>query len=677
MSAASSAEEIAPVNPSPFGEVDGAELFPPSPLNANAHISSMEMYRDMYARSIGPNASAFWSEFAKKTLHWFRPFSEGEVMRGDLSSGDMRWFSDGQLNVSYNCLDRHVNEGNGDKVAIIYDADEPNQGRNYTYKEALDETCRIANAFLFHGVKRGDTVAVYMPMVPQLAFVMLACARIGAIHSVIFAGFSADSVRDRLIDAKSKFIVTSDEGRRGGRSIPLKATTDSAVMMSDGLVEKVFVFARTKNPAVSYNPKIDVKMDEEILKMRPFCPAVSMDAEDILFLLYTSGSTGKPKGLAHTTAGYLLYAAMTHKFVFDYKPGDVYACMADAGWITGHSYIVYGPLCNGATTLFFESTPLYPDASRYWQVVERFKVTQFYTAPTALRALMRFGEEPVKKHDLTSLRILGSVGEPINPEAWRWYNTVVGGSRCSIVDTFWQTETGGHVITPLPGCTPTKPGSATLPFFGVDVVLKDKEGGLVTGNSVSGVVCFSKPWPGMARTIYGDHDRFLATYLRPFPGTYFTGDGAIRDKDGYYWITGRVDDVLNVSGHRMGSAEIESALVAHPKVAEAAVIGFPHDLKGEGICCYVTLKQGEVESDAIASELKIQVRRVIGPFATPDYIVLTHGLPKTRSGKIMRRVLRKIIAKETDSLGDISTLADPSIVGELIDKVNALFANSK
>ena len=698
--------------------MNAAELVaPPARVAAGAHVASMEQYRAMHARSVGADAPAFWAEMARAHLHWMRPFSDAAAVGGGFASGDMRFFADGQLNASFNCLDKHVLAGRGDKVAIIYDADEPGAGRSYTYAQALEEVCRLANVLLAHGVRRGDTVAVYLMNTPELAFTMLACARIGAVHSVVFAGFSAESLRDRILDARSKWVVTSDEGRRGGRALPLKATADAAVVACGTVVERCFVFQRTGSAAVAYDAARDVRMELEMPRARPFCPAVAMDAEDLLFLLYTSGSTGKPKGLAHSTAGYLLYAALTHKVVFDVREGDVYACMADGGWITGHSYIVYGPLCNGATTLMFESTPLYPDASRYWDVVERYKVTQFYTAPTAIRALMRYGDAPVKKHDLSSLRVLGSVGEPINPEAWRWYHSVVGGGRCAVVDTFWQTETGGHVITPLPGCTPTKAGSArtpdeiasapaataahepppappptpltlasiatfapeprhpaqaTLPFFGVDVVLKDKEGRDVEGNSVSGVVCFRKPWPGIARTIFGDHERFMATYLRPFAGVYFTGDGAIRDKDGYYWITGRVDDVLNVSGHRMGSAEIESALVANSKVAEAAVIGFPHDVKGEGICCYVTLKAGEHESDAVVQELKFQVRRVIGPFATPDYIVLTHALPKTRSGKIMRRILRKLIAREYDSIGDTSTLADPGVVAELIAKVDKL-----
>jgi acetyl-CoA synthetase len=457
---------------------------------------------------------------------------------GGFEKGDIRWFSEGQLNVSYNCLDRHVKAGRGGETAIIWDADEVGQGKKYTYAEVLEETCRVANVMTYYGVRKGDTVAVYMPMIPDLAFVMLACTRIGAVHSVVFAGFSADSLRDRILDARSKWVVTADEGRRGGRSIPLKATTDVAVSQA-ACVEKVFVYKRT-GADVNYGVK-DVHMEEELLRVRPYCPPASMDSEDLMFLLYTSGSTGKPKGVAHTTGGYLTFAAVTHKYVFDIRPGDVYACMADCGWITGHTYILYGPLTNGATTFMFESTPMYPDASRYWDCVERYKITQFYTAPTAIRALMRFGEAPVKKHDLSSLRILGSVGEPINPAAWHWYHKVVGQEKCAIVDTFWQTETGGHMITPLPGATPTKPGSATLPFFGVDVVIKDKDGTELTGNDVAGVVCVRSPWPGIARTIYGDHDRYLSTYMRPYAGSYFTGDGAMRDKDGYIWITGRVD----------------------------------------------------------------------------------------------------------------------------------------
>lgn len=648
-------------------EYDTTETLPPQSLSST-HMRSFEEYKRMHAESI-TNPESFWGAMARKHLSWFRDFTE--VSGGSFESGDVRWFADGQLNACYNCVDRHVASGKGDSIAIIYEGDEPGDVMKFTYKQVLQEVCRIANVLTYHGVRKGDTVAVYMPMIPSVAFAILACARIGAIHSVVFAGFSSDSLRDRILDARSKWVLTADEGRRGGRTIPLKLTTDAAVAQCP-CVEKVFVFQRT-NANVPYGPQ-DVRMDVELPKARPYCPAVTMDAEDTLFLLYTSGSTGKPKGVAHSTAGYLLYTALTSLYVFDLQPGDVYACVADVGWITGHSYILYGPLCNGATTLMFESTPLYPSPSRYWDVVERHKVTQFYTAPTAIRALMRYGEEPVQRYDRSSLRILGSVGEPINPEAWRWYHQVVGNSKCVVVDTYWQTETGGHIITPLPGAIPTKPGSATLPFFGIQIALKNFDGNVVEGNCKSGVVCVTQPWPSMARTIYGDHDRYLATYMRPFEHCYFTGDGAYRDKDGYLWITGRVDDVLNVAGHRLGSSELESCLVEHQSVSEAAVIGFPHETKGEGICCYVTLKEGVAESDDMVTQLRSQVRSKIGPFATPDYIVLTPGLPKTRSGKIMRRVLRKIISQQTDQLGDITTLADPSVVHDLISRVNAVLA---
>ena len=573
------------------------------------------------------------------------------------------------MNVSHQCIDRHLAD-RGDQVAIIHEGDEPGTSRTFTYKQVLAETCKVANTLLAHGVRKGDTVAIYMPMIPDLAFAMLACARIGAVHSVVFAGFSADSLRDRILDAKCRWLMTADEGKRGGRTIPLKATCDAAVAAC-ACIEQVFVYQHTGSHLVSYGAK-DVKMSEELPKARPYCAPVTMDAEDPLFLLYTSGSTGKPKGVAHTQAGYILYAMLTHKYVFDVRPGDVYACVADCGWITGHSYIVYGPLANGATTLMFESTPTYPNPSRYWDLVQQYKVTQFYTAPTAIRALMRFGTQPLEGKDLSSLRVLGSVGEPISPEAWRWYHSHVGGGKCAIVDTYWQTETGGIIVTPLPGATPTKAGSATLPFFGIDIALLSKEGAELQGNSVAGMVCVKGIWPGMARTVYGDHQRYLNTYMKPFPGYYFTGDGGYRDKDGYLWITGRVDDVLNVSGHRLGSAEIESVLVEHDSVAEAAVIGFPHSTKGEGICCYVTPVEGVQETPGLLSELRLQVRKGIGPFATPDHIVLTQALPKTRSGKIMRRVLRKIASREADQLGDITTLADSDVVATLIAKVNSV-----
>jgi acetyl-CoA synthetase len=579
--------------------------------------------------------------------------------------------TEGQMNVCYNCVDRHIAE-RGDQVAIIHEGDELGASKSYTYKQVLEEVCRVANVLLTNGVRKGDIVAIYMPMMADIAFVMLACARIGAVHSVVFAGFSADSLRDRILDANCKWVITADEGKRGGRTIPLKQISDVAVLQC-ACVEKVFVYARTGSPLVEYGVK-DIKMEDALASARPFCPCVTLDSEDPFFLLYTSGSTGKPKGVQHTQAGYLLYAMLTHLYVFDYRPGDVYACVADCGWITGHSYIVYGPMANGATTVMFESTPLYPDHGRYWDLVQRHKVTQFYTAPTAIRALMRYGEEEPGKYDLSSLRVLGTVGEPINPEAWRWYDKVVGKGKAAIVDTFWQTETGGIVVTPLPGATPTKAGSATFPFFGIQLALMTKEGEELKENGVAGMLCIKDTWPSLARTVYGNHLRYLNTYMRPFPGKYFTGDGAYRDNSGYIWITGRVDDVLNVSGHRLGSAEIESALVEHPRVAESAVIGFPHETKGQGICCYVTVKEGVEESKELLTELKMQVRKGIGPFATPDYIVITPSLPKTRSGKIMRRVLRKIISRETHQLGDISTLADSSVVEKLIKKVERMFA---
>uniref|UniRef100_A0A7S1C8B5 Acetyl-coenzyme A synthetase n=1 Tax=Bicosoecida sp. CB-2014 TaxID=1486930 RepID=A0A7S1C8B5_9STRA len=622
----------------------------------------------MYYESIH-DSDAFWGRMALENITWFRDFDR--VSQGSFEVGDIAWFTGGRLNVSYNCIDRHL-EDRGDKTAIIWEDDEGNT-EHISYKKLLQEVSRVANVLKDQGVRKGDTVAVYLPMIPQLAYVMLACARIGAPHSVVFAGFSADSLRDRIVDGHSKWVVCSDEGLRGGKTIPLKQTVDDACTgAAAGIVQKVFMFKRT-GAAVNVVAGRDVWMEPEMAKARPYCPAVPLDSEDMLFLLYTSGSTGKPKGVAHSQAGYLLYTMLTHRYVFDIREDDVYACVADCGWITGHSYIVYGPLANGATTLMFESTPLYPNASRYWDLVQRNKVTQFYTAPTAIRALMRHGTEPVEGYDLSSLRVLGTVGEPINPEAWRWYHKHIGKGKCKIVDTYWQTETGGIMLTPLPEATPTKPGSATLPFFGIQPVIRDKDSGeVLTGNGVQGVLCIGKPWPSLARTVYGDHERYLKVYMTAYAGNYFTGDGAIRDKDGYYWITGRVDDVLNVSGHRLGSAEIESALVAHEFVAEAAVIGFPHDVKGEGLCCYVTLVKTAADSAETIKALKQQVRKVIGPFATPDYIIITPALPKTRSGKIMRRVLRKIIARETDSLGDITTLADSSVIEGLIKKVNSV-----
>lgn len=647
-------------------------MFPPSERSATgALVTTMEQYKTLYDESIR-DPDTFWGRMAKENVTWFRDFDR--VRQGSFEVGDIAWFTGGQLNVSYNCIDRHL-DARGDKTAIIWEDDE-GAVTHISYKQLLQEVSRVANVLKAWGVKKGDTVAVYLPMIPQLAYTMLACARIGAPHSVVFAGFSAESLRDRIVDASSKWVITSDEGMRGGRAIRLKEITDAAVDGAGGVVKNVFVFKRTGADVAMHDGR-DVWMEPELAKARPYCPPEPLDSEDMLFLLYTSGSTGKPKGVVHSQAGYLLYTMLTHKYVFDLREDDVYACVADCGWITGHSYIVYGPLANGATTVMFESTPVYPNKSRYWELVARNKVTQFYTAPTAIRALMRFGTDPVEGHDLSSLRVLGTVGEPINPEAWRWYNTNVGKGTCAIVDTYWQTETGGIMITPLPGATPTKPGSATFPFFGIDPVLRDKDGAEVEGNDVKGMLCMRNPWPSIARTVYGDHERYLKVYMTAYPGNYFTGDGAVRDKDGYYWITGRVDDVLNVSGHRLGSAEIESALVAHDYVAEAAVIGFPHEVKGEGLCCYVTLVASAEESDDTIGMLKQQVRSAIGPFATPDYIICTPALPKTRSGKIMRRVLRKIIARETDSLGDITTLADSSVIETLIAKVNAVLDGKK
>ncbi|TMW64300.1 hypothetical protein Poli38472_012922 [Pythium oligandrum] len=630
-----------------------------------AHVKGMEQYEALYKQSI-EDPENFWAERARENLSWFRDFDQ--TLSGTLSQGDIAWFLNGKLNISYNCIDRHIPK-NGDKVAIIWESDEPGQGKKITYKELLAEVSRIANTMKAAGVKKGDTVAIYLPMIPELAYTMLACTRIGAIHSVVFAGFSSDSLRDRIADARSQWIFTSDEGKRGGRTLPLKEIVDHAVHGLD-FVKKVFVFKRTNNILVTLNKHMDVDMSVELPKHRPYCPPEWMDSEDLMFILYTSGSTGTPKGVAHSTAGYLLYAMLTTKYTFDLHDDDIHACVADCGWITGHSYIIYGPLANGATTLMFESTPVYPDPGRYWELVERYKITTFYTAPTAIRALMAHDDEYVKKYDRSSLRILGSVGEPINPEAWRWYYNVVGDGKCYIADTYWQTETGGHVGVGLPGATPMKPGSCTKPFFGIDFVITDDKGNIIEGNDVEGELCIRRPWPGMARTVYGDHRRYLAVYLASHKGLYFTGDGVKRDPEGYLFITGRIDDVLSTAGHRIGTAEVESALVAHNLVAESAVVGIPHKIKGEGICCYVTLvaaAQSSAQStDQIKKELIQQVRHVIGAFATPDIIVFSPGLPKTRSGKIMRRVLRKIAAGEEGSLGDVSTLADPSVVPVLI-----------
>ena len=563
------------------------------------------------------------------------------------------------------CVDRHLG-ARGNKTAIIWEGDEPGNTRHISYRELHREVCRLANVLRHNGIRKGDRVAIYMPMIPEAAYAMLACARLGAVHSVVFAGFSAEALRDRIQDARCKAVITADEGYRGRKVIPLKRPVDEAVMACP-TVEHVFM-VRHSGSKVPFYPPRDIDLGEAMKNERPYCPIEHVDSEDTLFLLYTSGSTGKPKGISHTSAGYLLYTMMTHRYVFDYREDDIFACVADIGWITGHSYVVYGPLANGATTVMFESIPTYPDAGRYWDMVERLKITQFYTAPTALRAIAREGDAHVKKYDRSSLRVLGSVGEPINPEIWKWYYDVVGEKRCNIVDTWWQTETGGILITPLAGATPTKPGSATYPFFGIEPVLLDEQGNELHGNGVSGLLAIKSPWPSIARTIQGDHQRFAQVYLDPYPGYYLTGDGCRRDEDGYYWITGRVDDVINVSGHRMGTAEVESALVTHPDCAEAAVVGFPHEIKGQGIFAYVILKEGVIADMELIGALRNEVRTHIGAIAVPDEILITPGLPKTRSGKIMRRILRKIAAQDTKELGDISTLSDPAVVDMLIEK---------
>ena len=636
------------------------KTYPVAPALAGAANVNEDQYAAMYGQSIN-DPDAFWAGQAEKFVTWSRKWDK--VQDWDYDKVDIKWFSGAKLNVSYNCLDRHL-ETRGDDAAIIWEGDDPAVDKKISYRELHREVCRFANVLKARGVGKGDRVSIYMPMIPEAAVAMLACARIGAVHSVVFGGFSPEALKDRILDSDCRVVVTADETVRGGRTTPLKANTDKALEQCPDVHSVIVV--RRSGADVGWTAGRDVWYHEQVEQAADDCPPEVMGAEDPLFILYTSGSTGKPKGVLHTTGGYLLYTALTHKYVFDYHDGEVYWCTADVGWVTGHSYIVYGPLCNGAVTLMFEGVPTYPDAGRFWQVVEKHRVNIFYTAPTALRALMGQGDEFVKKHDRSSLRVLGSVGEPINPEAWEWYYHVVGEGRCPIADTWWQTETGGILIAPYPGATALKPGSATRPCFGVEPCLVDDQGNELEG-AVSGALCIKRSWPGQMRTVYGDHERFIDTYFKMFPGKYFTGDGARRDEDGYYWITGRVDDVINVSGHRMGTAEVESALVLHASVAEAAVVGFPHDIKGQGIYAYVTLMREAEPSPELRRELVLHVRKEIGPIASPDAIQWAPGLPKTRSGKIMRRILRKIAANELDNLGDTSTLADPAVVDDLIE----------
>ena len=632
------------------------------PISAHSGIGKLSEadYFRMYERSLA-DPDKFWGEQGKR-LDWIKPYTKvgNASFKGDVS---IRWYEDGTLNASYNCVDRHLAK-RGDQTAILWEGDDPGEDKRVTYRELHESVCRLANALKAQGVKKGDRVTLYLPMIPEAAVAMLACARIGAIHSVVFGGFSPDSLAGRIEDCRSTVLITADEGLRGGRKVPLKRNADTALRQCPGV--KTVVVVRRTGGDIDWTKGRDLWYHEICAKASPDCPPEAMSAEDPLFILYTSGSTGKPKGVLHTTGGYLVYTAMTHEYVFDYRDGETYWCTADVGWVTGHSYIVYGPLANGATTLMFEGVPNYPDPSRFWQVIDKHKVSIFYTAPTAIRALMREGEDYVRKTSRKSLRLLGTVGEPINPEAWLWYYDHVGDGRCPIVDTWWQTETGGILITPIPGATPLKPGSATRPFFGVEPVIVDGNGKRLSGAS-EGNLCLARSWPGMMRTVYGDHKRFVETYFSTFPGLYFTGDGARRDEDGFYWITGRVDDVINVAGHRLGTAEIESALVAHPKVAEAAVVGYPHDIKGQGIYAYVTLKISEEPSEALRGELMQWVRKEISPIAAPDLLQWAPNLPKTRSGKIMRRILRKIAADEHGQLGDVSTLADPTVVDDLVD----------
>ncbi|MYC14605.1 MAG: acetate--CoA ligase [Gemmatimonadetes bacterium] len=650
------------------------QYIPPQNLSTNAHVPSIDAYGKQYEKSIA-DPEAFWVEIAN-TFHWYKKWDTVRSYNYNIDNGpiSIKWFEGARTNITYNCIDRHL-ASRGDQVAILWEGNEPGEDAKLTYSELHEQVCKFANVLKSRGVKKGDCVSIYMPMIPELAIAMLACARIGAVHSIVFGGFSAEALADRIVDSACQIVLTTDGMFRGDRPMERKQPADEAIALANSRMGNISVHTCIVVQRVGEDSGIacpmregrDLWWHEAMSEADADCPCEEMDAEDPLFILYTSGSTGKPKGVQHNVGGYMVYTGYTHKNVFDYQDGDIYFCAADIGWITGHSYIIYGPLSNAATTIMFESTPVYPDPGRYWQVIDKYKVNQFYTAPTAIRALTREGDEWPAKYDLSSLKILGTVGEPINPEAWQWYHRNIGRERCPIVDTWWQTETGGILISPLPGATPTKPGSATFPLYGIKpVVLEPESGKIVEGNGVDGVLAISEPWPGQMRTVYGDHKRFEETYFQQYKGFYFTGDGCRRDEDGYYWITGRVDDVINISGHRMGTAEVESALVSHGKVAEAAVVGFPHEIKGQGIYAYVTLNVGEAYTDDLKAELVQQVRTEIGPIATPDVIHWAPGLPKTRSGKIMRRILRKIAEDDTSDLGDTSTLADPTVVDDLL-----------
>ena len=630
----------------------------------NAHADAAK-YKEMYERSVS-DPDGFWGDEGKR-LEWIKPYTKVKNTTFEYPDVSIKWYEDGTLNVSANCIDRHL-EKRGNQTAIIWEGDEPTDDLHITYKELHEHVCRLSNAMKAQGVKKGDRVTLYMPMIPEAAYAMLACTRIGAVHSIVFGGFSPDALAGRLVNCQSEYIITADEGLRGGKKVPLKANTDAAceIAAKDGQTVKSIITVKRTGGDINWVEGRDVWYHDVVDAASKDCPPEEMNAEDPLFILYTSGSTGQPKGVLHTTGGYLVWASMTHQYTFDYQEGDIYWCTADVGWVTGHSYIVYGPLANGATTIMFEGVPNYPTTARFWEVCDKHKVNQFYTAPTAIRALMQAGDDPVKSTSRSSLRILGTVGEPINPEAWEWYHNVVGEQRCPIVDTWWQTETGGHMITPLPGATDLKPGSATTPFFGVQPQLVDNDGAPLEG-AADGNLCITDSWPGQMRTVYGDHERFVQTYFSTYKGKYFTGDGCKRDEDGYYWITGRVDDVINVSGHRMGTAEVEAALGAHDAVSESAVVGYPHDIKGQGIYCYVTLMAGVEATDELKKELRTHVRSEIGPIAAPDAIQWAPGLPKTRSGKIMRRILRKIAEDDFSNLGDTSTLAEPAVVDDLIE----------